>query len=411
MPHPRPAVCLLTSGHDPYDDRIFYKEALSLRKAGFAVTIIAPTASCDEASEGILIRRLRMSRTIGHSRLRVIERVGRFIWAGMGHRAQVYHCHEWDAVIAGYVIRFLKRWTYGQRVKVVNEIRDSFPGVWPSGERRSRLTSLKTSLCTFLDKVVNCRADYVIAVEEPKADRCVAFGFPRERTMPVENYAPLELFPFNPKRFDRDNLVLGYAGSVSAQRGIYVLAQASAEIGRRTGRRPKFLLLGHFRSAAEHKAFVEFCRRDAKLFDLEMEWVPHPEVGKRLSEADICFALFYDSPRYEWVLSGKAGPLKLYEYMACGKPVIAVDYRALKETIQREDCGLIVPARGGVAEVVKAIEHYLLNPEEMLRHGKNGRQAVERQYNWSEGEKKLLCVYHKLLRAGKTNRECSIGQD
>ena len=73
--------------------------------------------------------------------------------------------------------------------------------------------------------------------------------------------------------------------------------------------------------------------------------------------------------------------------MACGKPVIAVDYKALKETIEREHCGLIVPANRGVAEVVKAIEHYLLHPEEMLRHGRNGRQAVEERYNWSVGEK------------------------
>jgi len=394
----------LTSSHDPYDDRIFYKEARSLRKAGYAVTIIAPTASSDEASEGIVIQRLRMSRTFGHSRFRVLERVARFIWVGMRQRARVYHCHEWDAVIAGCMIRFLKRWTCGQRVKVVNEIRDSFPGVWPSGERRSRLTSLKTSVCTLLDKAVNCRADYIIAVEEPKADRCVAFGFPRERAVTVENYAPLELFPFSPKRFDRNNLVLAYAGGVSKQRGIYVLAQASAEIGRRMGLRPKFLLLGHFRSAIEQNAFVEFCRRDEKLFELDMRWVPHPEVGKRLSEADICFALFYDSPRYEWVLSGKAGPLKLYEYMACGKPVIAVDYKALRETIEAHDCGLIVPTKGGDIEVANAIEYYLSSPREMHRHGRNGRIAVERLYNWSRGERKLLAVYASLLSSA---HDCS----
>ena len=46
---PKAKVCMLTTSHPALDDRIFYKESLSLQRAGYKVTLIA---SLD--SEGFL---------------------------------------------------------------------------------------------------------------------------------------------------------------------------------------------------------------------------------------------------------------------------------------------------------------------------------------------------------------------
>jgi len=37
-----PRVCVLTAVHHPFDQRIFYKEAVSLAQAGYEVTVVAP---------------------------------------------------------------------------------------------------------------------------------------------------------------------------------------------------------------------------------------------------------------------------------------------------------------------------------------------------------------------------------
>jgi glycosyltransferase involved in cell wall biosynthesis len=95
-------------------------------------------------------------------------------------------------------------------------------------------------------------------------------------------------------------------------------------------------------------------------------------------------------------LSGKAGPIKLYEYMASGKPVIATDFKALKYVIEKEKCGFIVDRKSGIDRIVKAIEFYFKTPENIYIHGKNGRLAVEREYNWSVSERKLLRIYRSL---------------
>jgi hypothetical protein len=392
-------VFILTSQHDPYDDRIFYKEGRSLTKAGYAVTIVSGKADRDDEREGIVIRRVGRRGVLSRiPHLAWIDSIVGFFRLGLRIRATIYHCHEWDALVAAYLIKLLRRCSAGGRPLVISEIRDSFPGTWPS-EKKPRLVQLaQASIANFLDKAINCRADCLIGVEEPKAQRYVSFGMPRSRAFTIENYVPLEFFAFRPKPFDPKKLVLAYSGGLSFVRGTGILVEAAVGFARRSGLRPKLLLIGPFISNEDRRSVVRLCRASAGLVDVEMTgWIPHTEVAERLSEADICFILFYNSKRYDWAMSGKAGPIKLYEYMACGKPIIAVDLPALRHTILENDCGLIVPQNGGADAVVRAIEYYVGNPQELLRHGRNGRAAVERYYNWSQGEKKLLSIYDRLL--------------
>jgi len=42
---PKAKVRVLTSSHSALDDRIFYKESVSLQKAGYKVTLVAPLDS------------------------------------------------------------------------------------------------------------------------------------------------------------------------------------------------------------------------------------------------------------------------------------------------------------------------------------------------------------------------------
>ena len=65
-------VCVLTSVHTPFDTRIFHKEAKSLIKAGYEVTLVAQYHK-DEIVEGIKILSLPKPRNR-------IERMTRTVW-------------------------------------------------------------------------------------------------------------------------------------------------------------------------------------------------------------------------------------------------------------------------------------------------------------------------------------------
>ena len=88
-------------------------------------------------------------------------------------------------------------------------------------------------------------------------------------------------------------------------------------------------------------------------------------------------------------------PVKMFEYMAAGIPVIASNFPLWREIIEGNKCGLCVDPMNS-KEIGKAIKYLKDNPKEAEDMGKNGRKAVEDKYNWPLEEKKLLDLYKRL---------------
>jgi glycosyltransferase involved in cell wall biosynthesis len=89
-------------------------------------------------------------------------------------------------------------------------------------------------------------------------------------------------------------------------------------------------------------------------------------------------------------------PVKMFEYMAAGIPVIASDIPLWRSIIESADCGICVdPFDPGA--IAGAIDSLFENPERAWRMGENGRKAVVSKYNWSIEEKKLYRFYADLI--------------
>ena len=89
-------------------------------------------------------------------------------------------------------------------------------------------------------------------------------------------------------------------------------------------------------------------------------------------------------------------PIKMFEYMSAGIPVIASDFPLWREIIQGNDCGLLVDPLDPCA-IAKAIDYLVSNPAEAQRMGANGRKAVNERYNWGMEEQKLFAFYERTL--------------
>jgi len=88
-------------------------------------------------------------------------------------------------------------------------------------------------------------------------------------------------------------------------------------------------------------------------------------------------------------------PVKMFEYMSTGIPVIASNFPLWKEIIEGAECGICVDPLDP-EEIAKAIQFIIEHPAEAEQMGKNGRRAVEERYKWEIEEKKLLEFYNEI---------------
>ncbi len=89
-------------------------------------------------------------------------------------------------------------------------------------------------------------------------------------------------------------------------------------------------------------------------------------------------------------------PVKLFEYMCAGIPVIASDFPICREIVVRAGCGILVNPLDA-REIAGAMEYLLAHPREAKEMGRRGYQAILERYNWANEEKILLRFYSELF--------------
>jgi glycosyltransferase involved in cell wall biosynthesis len=89
-------------------------------------------------------------------------------------------------------------------------------------------------------------------------------------------------------------------------------------------------------------------------------------------------------------------PIKMFEYMAVGLPIIASDFPVWREIINGAGCGILVDYQNPKA-IADAMCWIIKNPTEAEAMGKRGREAMEREYSWNTEAAKLILLYKKLL--------------
>ena len=116
-----------------------------------------------------------------------------------------------------------------------------------------------------------------------------------------------------------------------------------------------------------------------------------PEVARELHKARAGLVILHPEPNY---LSSQ--PVKLFEYMCAGIPVIVSDFPVWREIVEEAGCGLLVDPLNP-QEIARAMEYLLTHPKEAEEMGQRGLKAVYESYNWANEERALLQIYGRLL--------------
>jgi glycosyltransferase involved in cell wall biosynthesis len=373
-------ICHLTTVHPPFDTRIFHKEAKSLAKAGYSVTIIAR----HEKEETIDSVKFIPLKTPKNRIVRMTKTLLECYSKAVKIDADLYHFHDPELIIVGWLLkRRGKKVIYDVHEDVPKQIRTK-EWIWkPVRVMIAKVTS-------FLEKTFSHRFDGVICATPSIAE---SFEHLRRRVDVVHNYPLLgELFRSdeNPEEWkDRSNAVV-YVGGITVNRGTKEMIQAIEMIP--SSYNAKLLLGGKFVPSSLEDAAKKMPGWNQVKY---LGWLNRTQVGDTLTKARAGLVLIHPEPRYMVSL-----PVKMFEYMSAGLPVIASHFPLWKEIIEGNQCGLMVDPLNP-KEIAKAIQYLFDNPQESEEMGFRGRKAVETKYNWLGEEKKLLEIYERILDIGK----------
>lgn len=212
--------------------------------------------------------------------------------------------------------------------------------------------------------------------------------FPPRKTALVRNFPLLDELHTPAARPMQDRpKQFAYVGYISVVRNIFGMMKAVAQMPDPDVR---LRLVGSFalmETELQAKALPEWSR---VTFD---GWASREGVASAMADARAGLVLLL--PIEHEMLTY---PIKLFEYMAAGIPIIASDFPVWREFVEEAGCGLVVDPQDSDA-VVAAMQWILSNPEQAQDMGLRGRKAVEEKLNWEREAETLVAFYRQSLGA------------
>lgn len=364
-------VVHLTSAHPRDDIRVFLKECRSLAAHGHDVVLVVADGRGDEVYGGITIADVGRSKGRVDRMFKTTRRVSR---KAVALDADIYHLHDPELLLIGLLLKRLgKKVVFDAHEDVPKQILGKhYLHPWVRRVLSWGFAHFERHVCKRLDGVVTA-TPYI-------RDKFLAIN---PRSVDINNFPMIgELDSEVPWSHKADEVC--YVGSIAQIRGVKELVRAM-ESTRTTAR---LNLVGGFvemQVEAEVRTYPGWDKVNA------LGVRGRPGVREVLGRSVAGVVTLHPVSNYLDAL-----PIKMFEYMSAGIPVIASDFDLWRTIIQESQCGLCVDPMDPAA-IASAIDHLVSHRDEAENMGMNGRQAVLSRYNWAREEAKLIEFYDRLL--------------
>jgi glycosyltransferase involved in cell wall biosynthesis len=223
----------------------------------------------------------------------------------------------------------------------------------------------------------------LIALSKEIASYLGRYPIPQGRVQVIPDGVNPDRFPGRPKPFDparREKWTVGFLGSLKPWHGLPILVESFAMLHERHPD-AQLLIVGDGPERARLQADVAAHGLDAVVHLTGA--VPPNEVPALLASMDVAVA------PYPKLADFYFSPLKVFEYMAAGRPVVASRIGQLAELIQDGVNGLLCPP-GQPVGFALALDRLKRQPELCTRLGRAARADVLRQHTWQQVAQRIL---------------------
>lgn len=364
-------VVHVTTVHPRDDIRIFRKECVSLARAGYEVVQVVGDGQGAAVVDGVRIVDIGVRPAGRLARMR--RQPAAALAAVRRERPALVHLHDPELLPLGATLA-----------------REGLPVVYDAHEDvpRQILTkqwipvALRPAVARAFEVYENRQVRQLAAVSAATPHIAERFAQVARLAVNVGNY-PFEdeLAPAAGAR-PRERMVC-YVGGLMRTRGLLQMVRAVALV---PGLR--LVLCGRFEDAA-----LEAAVRAEPGWG-RVQWlgqVGREPVREVMARASAGLVTLLPMPSYLDAL-----PIKMFEYMSAGLPVVASDFPLWRGIVQRHRCGVVVDPADPAA-IAAAIGSILDDPARAQAMGEAGRAAVLTAYRWPVAERELLALYDRLI--------------
>ena len=192
-----------------------------------------------------------------------------------------------------------------------------------------------------------------------------------------------------------------YRGGLSERAGTWVLLEAMKLLAER-GRNARLLLIGYCDDGEVERALRERVAKLGLAAQVEiMGRIRHSEMAQALGRARIGICPLQDTAKFRVNI-----PVKVFEYWACGLPVIASDLPPIRPFFKNVHGGILFPP-DDAAELAQAMEWLLAHPTTAVRMGEQradcGGRAIQSPARGAEAGE----IFRADCGDGLSDDECS----
>jgi len=338
--------------------------------AGYDVTLIAPYAGGDLVKEGIRLVAVAPPRT---RRERITATIGEVYRAAVREDADIYHFHDPELMPVGGLLKLRGK-------RVLYDVHEDYAGTMRGKEWMPPVFQGAAALAVSAGEAVFSRTyDGVIA-----ATPTIASKFRPRKTQLVQNFPwKNELRCPSALPYEARESLAVYVGALADLRGLREMKTAVQLAARET---PVRLITA---GTVIPGAAAELKDENSGLVE-HLGMLDRPQVARLLARAKIGMVLLHPTANYF-----NAQPVKLFEYMSVGLPIIASDFPLWRKIVDSAKCGLLVDPLDPAA-IAGALVWLLRHPAEAAAMGRNGERAVAEKYNWEGESRRLMTAYAQL---------------
>lgn len=200
-----------------------------------------------------------------------------------------------------------------------------------------------------------------------------SYEFPMDKTSILQNGVDVSLFhdqlSFSELSKNKGDFILGFVGAMTEWVELRPLFEAAKNLFNK-GYPIRSVIIGQGLKSPEFQDEAQSIGISDRINF--MGWVATEDLPKQIALMDVCLICRKDTPD-----SQNSFPLKLLEYMACGKPVISVRLKGVVEAVQDR----VLYANDSEELEQRIIELYN-DPDKRERLGREGMKFVRENFSW-----------------------------